>query len=167
VPSARTSRFFPEDDDDEGARSTFNADNLKVNELLYRRADIADIVDAHLLALERAGSIGFGRYIVSATTPFSPDQLALLRTDAPSVLRRLHPEFEQEYRRRGWTMLPGIDRVYVNTLARRDLGWQPKYDYEHALARLGRGEDFRSPLAIAIGVKGYHGERYADGRYPV
>ena|SRR5258706_11546064 len=32
-------------------------------EFLYRRADIEDVVDAHLLALERVYAIGFGRYI--------------------------------------------------------------------------------------------------------
>jgi UDP-glucose 4-epimerase len=163
----RTSRFFPEDDDDLRIRSAFESSNLKVNELLYRRADIADMVDAHLLALKRASSIGFGRYIISATSPFSRDDLPRLRHDAPAVIKRLYPHYEQEYRRRGWAMLPGIDRVYVNALARRDLGWQPRYNFDDVLSRLRRDEEFRSPLAIAVGVKGYHGERYTDGRYPV
>jgi UDP-glucose 4-epimerase len=163
----RTSRFFPEDDDDESARGAFDGSNLKVNELLYRRADIADMVAAHLLALERAASIGFGRYIISATSPFTRDDLPLLRADAPAVVRRLYPAFEQEYRRRGWKMLPSIDRVYVNALACRDLGWRPNYNFDSVLARLQRNEEFRSPLAIAIGVKGYHGEHYRDGLYPV
>jgi nucleoside-diphosphate-sugar epimerase len=69
----RTSRFFPEDDDDAQARDRFDGDNLKVSEFLYRRVDIEDVVDAHLLAIERAPRIGFGRYIISATTPFTPD----------------------------------------------------------------------------------------------
>ena len=50
----RTSRFFPEDDDRDDARAAFDDLNLKVNELLYRRVDLQDAVDAHLLALERA-----------------------------------------------------------------------------------------------------------------
>jgi hypothetical protein len=29
------------------------------------------------------------------------------------------------------------------------------------------GEDVRSPLALAVGAKGYHGEAYRDGIYPV
>jgi UDP-glucose 4-epimerase len=49
----RTSRFFPEQDDDEARREAYCDDNLKVNELLYRRADIADIVSAHVRASRR------------------------------------------------------------------------------------------------------------------
>jgi UDP-glucose 4-epimerase len=119
----RTSRFFPEDDDSDDARSSFDGLNLKVNELLYRRVDLKDAVDAHLCALERAREIGFGRYIISATSPFGVDDLAGLRHDLPAVLRRLHPEYEEIYAARGWSMLAGIDRVYVNARARVELGW--------------------------------------------
>jgi UDP-glucose 4-epimerase len=57
--------------------------------------------------------------------------------------------------------------VYDSTLAREQLGWRPRYDFAHAIERLRAGEDPRSPLAQAIGIKGYHGDDYADGRYPV
>ena len=67
----RTSRFFPEGDDRDDVRSEYEDANSKANEYLYRRVDIADVVDVHLLALERAAGIGFGRYIVSATAPFA------------------------------------------------------------------------------------------------
>src|SRR6185503_19261638 len=60
----RTSRFFPEGDDDEHAAAAYHADNLKVSEFLYRRVDIEDVVSAHLLAIERARAIGFARYII-------------------------------------------------------------------------------------------------------
>ena len=66
-----------------------------------------DVVDAHLLALEKAPSIGFGRYIISATTPFHPDDLRDLRSDAPAVVGRRVPEYAEEYARRGWRMFPG------------------------------------------------------------
>ena len=66
----RTSRFFPEADDRDDVRAAYEDANLKVNELLYRRVDLEDVVDAHRLAIERAPGIGFGRYIISATTPF-------------------------------------------------------------------------------------------------
>ena len=78
----RTSRFFPEADDDPDARAAFAPDNLKANEFLYRRVAIDDVVDAHLLAAERAPPIGFGRYVISATTPFRRDDAARLRSDA-------------------------------------------------------------------------------------
>jgi UDP-glucose 4-epimerase len=152
----RTSRFFPEDDDDPSVRAVYEADNLKVNEYLYRRIDLEDVVSAHLLAMRQAPTIGFGRYIVSATTPFSPDDLAELRLNAPRVVRRHVPQYEGEFARRAWKMLPGIDRVYVNERARRELGWQPRYDFRGLIERLAVDDDIRSPLARLIGSKGYH-----------
>jgi UDP-glucose 4-epimerase len=152
----RTSRFFPEEDDRDEVRATYEDENVKVNELLYRRVDIEDVVGAHRLAMERAPEIGFGRYIVSATTPFTRDDLAELHTDAPAVVRRLFPEYEAIYARRGWTMFPGIDRVYDNARARGELGWSPRYDFRHALALVDAGEAPRSELASTVGAKGYH-----------
>ena len=162
----RTSRFFPEEDDDKSLREAFDDANLKVNELLYRRADIEDLVSAHLLAIEKAPGIGFGRYIVSATTPFTRDDLQNLRTDAPAVVKRYVPEFEEEYVKRGWTIPQSIDRVYVNELARTQLGWQPRHDFRSAIRSLQRLADFRSPLARAVGSKGYHAMTFSDGPYP-
>jgi len=139
----RTSRFFPEPDDRDDVRLAYDDANVKVNELLYRRVDLEDVVSAHRLALERAPEIGFGRYIISATTPFTPDDLALLRGDAPAVVRRLFPDYEGIYAQRGWTMFPSIERVYVNDRARRELGWTPRYDFRHALDRLADAGDVR------------------------
>jgi UDP-glucose 4-epimerase len=163
----RASRFFPEGDDCVATRQAWDDANMKLNELLYRRADVEDIVSAHLLAIERASSIGFGRYIISATTPFTPDDLQALRSDALSVVARRVPGYEVEYARRGWAMVPAIERVYVNGLARSELGWRPRYDFGSALARLRDTGDFRSPLARAIGTKGYHNGVFVDGPYPV
>jgi nucleoside-diphosphate-sugar epimerase len=132
----RTSRFFPEADDRDDVRTAYADANLKVNELLYRRVDLQDVVDAHRLALDRADAIGFGRYIVSATTPFTRDDLGELRTDAPAVVRRLFPDAERIYERRGWRLTPSIDRVYVNARAREELGWAPRHDFRRALAGL-------------------------------
>ena len=154
----RTSRFFPEADDAGHVRSAFADANVKANEYLHRRVDIQDAADAHLLAMDRAPGIGFGTYIVSATTPFSRDDLPELRDDAPAVVRRLFPDADAEYARRGWRMFPGIDRVYVNARARADLGWAPRYDFRYVLDRLKAGDDPRSPLARAVGAKGYHAE---------
>jgi len=152
----RTSRFFPEPDDIDAVRNSYADANIKANEFLYRRADIADVAGAHLLALDRAPTIGFGRYIVSATTPFTRADLTALRADAPGVVRRLFPDAEAEYARRGWRMFGHIDRVYVNERARAELGWTPVYDFRRVLDLLKAGEDPRSPLARAVGAKGYH-----------
>jgi UDP-glucose 4-epimerase len=161
----RTSRFFPEPDDRDDVRIAYGDLNVKANELLYRRVDIEDVVSAHQLALERAPEIGFGRYVISATTPFTPDDLAAIRDDLPTVVARLFPDYEDVYAQRGWRMFASIDRVYVNDRARSDLGWSPRYDFRHALDRLAEGTDSRSPLAISIGAKGYHAE--STGVYTV
>ena len=152
----RTSRFFPEADDSDEVRAAYPDECVKVSELLYRRVDVADAADAHLRALERAPQLGFGKYIISATTPFTPGDLAGLRADAPAVVRRLFPGYEAEYARRGWRMFPSIGRVYVNARARAELGWSPRYDFGGALEALRAGQDPRSPLARSVGAKGYH-----------
>ena len=154
----RISRFFPEEDLDEAIRMAYPGNNVKVNEYLNRRVDLEDVVEACLLAAKQAPAIGFRRYIVSATTPFTPDDLVELSRDAPRVVRRLVPEFEVEYARRGWKLAPRLDRVYVNERARNELGWQPRYDFGFLIGRLQAGEDIRSPLARLVGSKGYNNQ---------
>ena len=164
----RTSRFFPEDDDDPAMRSAYTLDNAQANELLYRRLDIADAVSAHLRAVARASEIGFGRYIVSATSPFAQGHLAALAHDAAGVVRELYPDCAQLYAARGWRLFPEIDRVYVNARARGELGWHPEFDFAHVLSSLRAGSDFRSALAREVGSKGYHDALFDhDGPYPV
>jgi len=152
----RTSRFFPEGDDVPTMRDGWDDDNLKVNELLYRRVDVEDVVSAHLCALEKAAALGFARFIVSATSPFARADAAALGLDAPRVLEHRVPEFASIYSARGWKMLPTLDRVYVNDRARAQLGWRPQYDFRRALAAIAAGADWRSPLAREVGSKGYH-----------
>lgn len=163
----RTSRFFPEDDDDAAVRSVYSPANAQANELLYRRADLEDVVQAHLCAIERAPALGFGRYIVSATTPFSPAERAELRRDAAAAVERRYPHCRELYATQGWRLFPQLDRIYDNARARRDLGWRPRYDFGHVLDCLREGRDFRSELAREVGVKGYHAQRFEDMPYPV
>lgn len=163
----RTSRFFPEEDDNAVVRAAFGGDNAKANEFLYRRADIEDVVEAHLAAAAQAGSIGFAKYIVSATTPFSREDVVALRNHAPEVVARLVPDYAAVYAKRGWTMIGGIDRVYVNDKARTELGWRPRHDFSALIARLSEGGEIVSPLARAVGSKGYHDRAFGEGPYPV
>ena len=62
----RTSRFFPEEDDNPAVREAYTDANIKANEFLYRRVDIEDVVSAHLLAAQHATAAGFAKYIISA-----------------------------------------------------------------------------------------------------
>lgn len=163
----RTSRFFPEEDDDASVRGSYSVENAQANELLYRRADIEDIVTAHLLAVEKAGAIGFGRYIVSATTPFTRADLADLRGDAVRIVEKHYPGCAALFAGNGWTLFTDLDRVYDNSAARNALGWWPKHDFAHVLDCLRGGQDFRSALSRIVGIKGYHDAVFAEGPYPV
>jgi len=163
----RTARFFPEPDDDPARRAGFADDTLKANELLHRRADLEDIVDAHLRALERAPAIGFDRCIVSATTPFRREDLAALRHDAAAVIARRVPGSDAAYAQAGWTLPRTIDRVYDNARARRLLDWTPRHDFAHVVECLRGGRPIGSTLAREVGSKGYHGAAWRDGLYPV
>ena len=163
----RLSRFFPEDDDDSAVRDQYAADNAKANEFLYRRVDVEDAVSAHRLALDRAPALGFDRFIISATTPFLEEDAVDLRRDAVAVVRKRCRDYRAEYDRRGWKLLPSIDRIYINELARTKLGWQPQYNFATIIDRLMSNQSVTSPLASKIGVKGYHAREFSDGPYPV
>jgi UDP-glucose 4-epimerase len=161
----RTSRFFPEGDDRDDVRGAYEDLNLKVNELLYRRVDLEDVVSAHRVAIDRAPDLRFGRYIISATTPFTAADRAELRAGAAAVVRRHVPGYEEVYAQRGWKMFDSIERVYDNALAREQLGWAPRHDFASAVDALAAGEDPRSALALEVGAKGYHAE--STGPYTI
>lgn len=163
----RTSRFFLQEDDDAALRAKFSIGNVQANEMLYRRVDLEDVVSAHVAALGKARTIGFGRYIISATTPFTRNKLSELRRNAPAVVNQLFPDCAALFRPLQWSPFPHIDRVYVNDLARAELGWRPKYDFRYVLDCLLAGTDFRSRLACEVGNKGYHEKEFEAGPYPV
>jgi nucleoside-diphosphate-sugar epimerase len=152
----RTSRFFPETDDVPERRDAYEDGNLKVNEFLYRRVDIEDVVSSHLLAIDKAPALGFGRFIITATTPFRRGDHVELRVDAPAVVARYFPDYPAIYAARGWRMLPSLDRVYVNAHARQVLGWRPRHDFGRLLRQVAENADPRSELARIVGSKGYH-----------
>lgn len=163
----RTSRFFPEDDDEKGKREAFKAENLKANEFLFRRLELEDVVHAQLAAAEKAAVLGFGKYIITATSPFLPEDLSDLRTNAAQVVSKYYPDYQEVYKNADWEMFTEIDRVYVNEKARKELGWIPKYDFGYLLEQLKAGNELRSELAKQVGSKGYHTEMFSEGPYPV
>jgi len=163
----RTSRFFPEADDNKDRRDGYMDENLKVNELLYRRVDIEDVVNAHLLAVHKAPSLGFDRFIISATAPFVQADALQLGVDVATVVEKYVPQFQSLYREKGWRMLPAIDRVYDSNHASTVLGWIPKFTFSNVITRLEEGEDYRSSLARAVGIKGYHDKVFDGEPYPL
>jgi len=134
---------------------------------LHRSVDVEDIVTAHLLAIDKVETIGFAKYIISATTPFEKEEVKILNQDARSLVAQKFPNFEEIYQKRGWKMYPKIGRVYDNEKARIELNWRPKYDFHYVLDCLETETDFRSPLSKKMGIKGYHQGKYLDGLYPV
>lgn len=131
----RTARFFPEEDDMAHAIEQ-SGENTKANEFLFRRLTVDDVARAHELALARAHEIGFDVFIVSAPTPFSPDDCEELIRDAPAVVRRYFPEYPALYEKRGWTMFSSIDRVYCAAKAERILGFRAKTSFAGVLESL-------------------------------
>lgn len=152
----RVARFFPEPDDDPAVAAAWDPVNLQVNELLHRRVDLADVVTAHLLALERGPDLGFDRFVVSAPTPLRPADLDEISSDAAAVVARRCPGAADAYAALGWRLPRTLDRVYDSSRARDLLGWRPDHDFAAALARRLGGGDHRSDLAVAIGSRGYH-----------
>ncbi|MDE2500203.1 MAG: NAD(P)-dependent oxidoreductase [Alphaproteobacteria bacterium] len=131
----RTARFFPEEDD-MAHEIEQSAENTKANEFLFRRLTVEDAAEAHMAALERAPSLGFDTFIVSAPTPFKPEDCEELIADAPSVVARYFPHYHDVYRRRGWTMFHAIDRVYSARRAEERLGFRCKTGFAEILAGL-------------------------------
>ena len=121
----RTSRFFPEEDDNPQVRNNYCDANAKANEYLYRRVDIEDVVSAHLLAAKHAAALGFRKYIISATTPFHLGRSCgaadpTRRAWCASEFQSMRPNMQSGNGR----CFPSIDRVYVNERARNELGWR-------------------------------------------
>ena len=157
----RTARFFPERDDTQRALS---GPNLKANEFLHRRLAVEDAAEAHLAALERAPSIGFGAFVVSAPVPFMRSDAAALKCDAASVVARYFPDAPALYRQVGWRLPTGIGRVYDSSRAERLLGFRCRTDFGRVLDTLRLGEPlpfaddpaYVSPSA-AMGQLSHHG----------
>ncbi|KHN94766.1 NAD dependent epimerase/dehydratase family protein [Metarhizium album ARSEF 1941] len=154
----RTSRFFPEEDDDEDRRNAMGDDNLKVLELAYRRCDIEDIVSAAVCAMEKARGIKWAKYIISAPSPFPRDSKTLASLDSrpEEAFCQLVPAVDEVFGTKGWKHLARIDRVYDSSKAVRELGWRPKYTFVQTVERLAKGEAWRSELTDRVGKRGYH-----------
>jgi UDP-glucose 4-epimerase len=132
----RTGRFFPEDDD---THRELSGENLKANEFLHRRLTVEDAAEAHVAALERAPSLGFGEFIVAAPTPFDRSDAEELRKDAAAVVARHFPDAPALYSRRGWRLPTSIGRVYDSSRAQRSLGFRCRTDFGRVLDSLRTG----------------------------
>jgi len=144
----RTSRFFPEEDD-QADRIGLSGPNTKANELLHRRLTAEDAAEAHRVALQRAPALGYGLFIVSAPTPFARSDASELKRDAAAVVARYFPDAASLYARKGWSLPRSIDRVYDASLAERHLGFRCRGDFAAVLGALR--EDRPLPFAHDAG----------------
>jgi len=135
----RTGRFFPEEDDMAHAISQ-SGENTKANELLFRRATVEDMAEAHVVAVARAPELRFDNFIIAPRTPFTRTDCAELIVDAPAVVRRHFPEYPAIYARLGWTMFQSIDRVYDATRAFERMGFACRTGFAEKLAALQAGQ---------------------------
>jgi UDP-glucose 4-epimerase len=120
VTSLRMSRCFPEP----------AADMAWYR--LYRGIDRRDVAEAHALALGRRGPPA--TYVISAATPFLPEDCEALARDAPAVIGRRCPGLIERMTAHSWTAPRLIDRVYDGSLAVRELGFAPRHGIESCLA---------------------------------
>jgi UDP-glucose 4-epimerase len=103
---------------------------------LFRRLTVEDAADAHVAALDRAPGLGLDTFLVSAPTPFAPQDCAELIADAPAVVARYFPHYQDVYARLGWSMFASIDRVYVAEHAARRLGFTCRTGFREKLEEL-------------------------------
>ena len=133
----RTSRFFPEHDDRGRCATRYDGREPEGQRVPPSPGRLEDVVEAHLLAIERAAELGFGRYIISATTPFTRDDLAT------AAHRRARGGGAPRAGVRGRLRARGAGRCSrrstastSTTRARTELGWQPRHDFRSALGRV-------------------------------
>jgi len=141
IIALRTSRFFPEEDD-QAHRIGLSGPNTKANELLHRRLTARDAAEAHRAALAQVPALGFGLFIVSAPTPFLREEAGELKNDAAAAIARRFPDAPELYARQGWTLPRSIDRIYDAALAEQVLGFRCRDDFGSVLEALRAGTPF-------------------------
>jgi nucleoside-diphosphate-sugar epimerase len=116
----RMSRCFPEP-----------ARDMAVHRL-HRGIDRRDVARAHALALG-AASREAPIYVISAATPFVPEDCGALLNDAAGLIRRRLPHVADRFERLGWPLPRSIGRVYSPALASAELGFCPLFNIDHVL----------------------------------
>lgn len=99
---------------------------------LHRGIDRRDVAEAHACALGRTGPPA--TYVISAASPFQPEDCEILFRNAPAVIERRCPGLLQRAEWHGWQPPQSIDRVYDSGLAARELGFTPRFGIGSCLA---------------------------------
>jgi nucleoside-diphosphate-sugar epimerase len=111
---------------------------------MYRRLTVEDGADAHIAALDRARTLGFGMFIISSPTPFSRDESVELKRDAAAVIVRHFPDAADLYAQRGWTLPTSIGRVYDSCYSSSGLNFRCKTSFREVLASSAGEKDLEN-----------------------
>lgn len=155
----RTSRFFPEEDDAPERRMSVQDEALKVQELLYRRVELADVVLACVCAVRKAGELKWGMYVISAPSPFKRRPHVLQRLGEGNIrgaVDEVVPMAVQVFEAKGWPWLDRIDRIYDSRRAVEELGWRPQFTFEATLEKIREEKAWQSEVMLKVGKRGYH-----------
>ncbi|MBK9212501.1 MAG: NAD(P)-dependent oxidoreductase [Saprospiraceae bacterium] len=113
----RVSRFLPEND------------NLKAIHRLYRGLDERDGAMGIILALEKSFQT-FEIFNISNDSPFTKNDLAELINNPKSVIKKYFPQAEAIFLAKNWTFPTKIDRVYSIEKAKKELNYEPIYNFD-------------------------------------
>jgi UDP-glucose 4-epimerase len=116
----RMSRCFPE------------PDHLLAFYRLYRGVDRRDVAEGHYLSLVEHLE-GFEIFNLPAQSPFEKADCELLWTDPWKVIHRHFPGARADFKKRGWPIPTRIDRVYVIDKARKQMGFEPRFNFDSVL----------------------------------
>ena len=160
----RTSRFFPEADDHKvvaGDLRRRQCEGERVPPSARRSRRRRERASA---GRRRAPAIGFGRYIISATTPFLPEDLLDLRVNAPGVVRRRVPAMRPSTRvAAGRCFRASIGCMSTIAPAASWGGGRAMTSPHHRQRLTSGGRLPRARWRGSIGAKGYHAERLPTG----
>lgn len=116
----RVGRFLPEEA------------NLEANHRLYRGLDERDGAEALYLALGHNFK-EFEIFNIASSSPFSKNDLKILKDNPKEAILKLYPEAEAVYAAKNWTFPKSIDRVYVTEKAKSFFGYLPKFTFDYLL----------------------------------
>ncbi|EHQ30532.1 NAD-dependent epimerase/dehydratase family protein [Mucilaginibacter paludis] len=117
----RVGRFLPEES------------NLQANHRLYRGLDERDGAEALYLALQHHFE-DFEIFNIASSSPFTKDDLKILKDNPVEVILKMYPEAADIYRAKNWSFPKSIDRIYVTDKAKKLLGYSPQFTFKYLLS---------------------------------
>lgn len=114
--------------------------NLMAVYRLHRGIDARDVASAHWAAVSK-NLKGFTRLIISAHTPFEPNDATLLYHQASLIIKSKCPKLFKHFSNQDWELPNSIDRVYDATAAMNTLNWQSLYGFDAVIRQFSQNAD--------------------------